>query len=121
MVLAGVCKESFMDFQHDGPLHSVTWSGARNYLALTFAAVGQEPSNPLIIELPPKDGLEHRLDGAKVLAAVLAGVTEANWTLGSNYPSFANGHPYRSPQLQGVDLVTAIDPSALPHGLNVCP
>jgi hypothetical protein len=33
-------------------------------------------------------------------------------------PSFANGHPYRQPQLLMYEPVTAIDPSAIPHDLN---
>jgi len=76
-----------MHFQHYGAMHSATRiTGPRhNYLAVTFATEGESPE-PRVIELPPQGGCEHRpLDRAKVLAAVLAGVAEANCEFGSSF------------------------------------
>jgi hypothetical protein len=76
-----------MHFEHNGAMHVATriTGPSHNYLAVTFAAEGESPA-PRVIELPPQGDCEHRpLDGAKVLAAVLAGVAEGNRELGSSF------------------------------------
>jgi hypothetical protein len=76
-----------MRFRHCGSTYSATRiTGPRhNYLAITFATEARSPE-PQVIELPPQGGCEHPpLDGAKVLAAVLAGVAEGNREFGASF------------------------------------
>src|SRR5262249_37398981 len=95
---------------------------------------GRLRAAPEIAEQQP-GGFGHRLIDRREMPAVdnrFDGRFQFFWQMYSHvfsrssvvnpqYPSFANGHPYRNTQLHGVDLITSLDPSAVPHGLNVRP
>ena len=67
--------------QITGPRH--------NYLAIAFAEDGVPDGVslvPLVVELPPQGGCEHRpLDANRVVSEVLAGVAEGNEEFGVRY------------------------------------
>jgi hypothetical protein len=76
-----------MQFQHRGNWHSISRiTGPRhNYLALVLRTEG-ESEEATVTALPPRGRCAHSpLDSAKILAAVQAGVAEANREHGAHF------------------------------------
>ena len=76
-----------MRYHHSGAAHSVSriTGPHHNYLSVTFATENPTP-DPQVVELSPKGPCEHpSLDRFRILAAVLAGVSEGNQEHGAEF------------------------------------
>ena len=71
-------------YRREGEFHFATHipGPSHNSVGIRFE---REPCEPKLVKLPVKGNVSHKLEEAKILAVVLAGVKEANASLGTNF------------------------------------